>query len=1032
MNERTDGHPEPNVLVDFGLGKLDVTESSLIEVHLSKCQDCCETLLNLKDDTFTGLVRSLPEPLLESLPEVTRTDSPEETEPGNAAGNSPRGAELTGGAVVDNQSSHAETMLERSGEPAEPSRLPEELQDHRRYRIVEQIGKGGMGDVYRAEHTLMNRSVAIKLINSQLVKHPLAVERFRREVQAAAQLNHPNIVTAFDAEQAGDVHFLVMEFVEGTDLATVIQDRGALPIDEACDCIRQAARGLQHAHEKGLVHRDIKPHNLMLVGRAADAGETGGRRAIEPGATEDVCTPETRPTVKILDFGLASFATESAIIEADSTDENDGHTTPLHLTSFGSVMGTPDYIAPEQAQDAHSADIRADIYSLGCTLYFLLSGKTPHAGDSVVEKLRAHAERDPEPIEAVRVDVPDELAEVIRRMMARNPAERFQTPAEVADALADFVDQHRTDSEGGRGESGDSLPAATAEPMRFGLRVLSLAGILSVVAAILAITNRGWIAFQYPEWIAPWLRLGGMASLPVGLVVLLGAFRMKQRTSYQLVVSAVLLSMLPVNPAAIAMLPLTVWLLSLIRRPEIRAMFQPDGLASLPSTAISKPGLRLACLALSALIGAGLLGTLIHFDTDHGELIIEIDDPSLVVRIERDGRLMRIEDEGGLRVTFLPSGEYDIKVLGAREDTVSISKSRVQISRGGKQFITIRHENAVAKTTDQQRIQGTWIAESGELGGQSTPYELIGLQRAVFDGDKLSVVMSGGLTGEGVFDLKTLEEPKQIWLQVKGESGGMRGIYKLEGDQLTLCMNQDRKGKLAAEFVSPAGTMVDLIVLRRETPGRKPVAEISERPADDRKARPKKTGILTSPPQVPPAGLPTGRNLITDPSLEDTATGRLPQSWSAWRDDGPDFKCEVVEGGATGKHCLQISGTGIRGVVFCTSIPLDRSKRFALKGSVRVEGEAGTWAVIKLNYFNKSGWLGVDDRVGVTTSDVDWQFFEKTDISDRYPTATLIVPTCHIEGNGTAWFDDLEVIAWDRDKLPADFDATHGKNNRMK
>jgi hypothetical protein len=198
---------------------------------------------------------------------------------------------------------------------------------------------------------------------------------------------------------------------------------------------------------------------------------------------------------------------------------------------------------------------------------------------------------------------------------------------------------------------------------------------------------------------------------------------------------------------------------------------------------------------------------------------------------------------------------------------------------------------------------------------------------------------------------------------------------------------------------------------------------------------------LTNPPKLPPEGVPVGRNLIVDPSLEETPTGQLPPGWFAWLDDGPNFKCEVVEGGviaidnasgAIGKHCLQISGTGTRGVVFATSIPLDRTKRYALKGRVKVEGEAGTWAVIKLNYFNNTGWLGVDDRAGVTTGDLDWKLLEKTDRADQYPAATLLVPTCHIEGNGTAWFDDLEVIAYDRETLPENFDARHGKNNRMK
>jgi serine/threonine protein kinase len=413
MPEQPARHPDQKVLAEFGLGRLDPSESSWIEEHLGECPTCCDTLLNLKDDTFTGLVRSLPEPADESIPNVQPASTAGGTEVDEALAKTSK-PEATDGAILNAESNHAVTMLVQSGNPIEPSELPDELKDHPRYRIVEQIGSGGMGDVYRAEHRLMNRSVALKLINSQLIKHPQAVERFRREVQAAAQLTHPNIVTAFDAEQAGDVHFLAMEFVEGTDLATVVKHRGALPVDEACDCIRQAAEGLQHAHEKGMVHRDIKPHNLML-------------------------SPDGQ--VRILDFGLAGFATESAILEADSTGADERGTTPLHLTTFGSVMGTPDYIAPEQARDAHSADIRADIYSLGCTLCFLLKGEAPFEADSVVDKLKAHAEQEPPALNDLRDDVPDELADIVSRMMAKEPADRFQTPSAVATALAAFSER---------------------------------------------------------------------------------------------------------------------------------------------------------------------------------------------------------------------------------------------------------------------------------------------------------------------------------------------------------------------------------------------------------------------------------------------------------------------------------------------------------------------------------------------------------------------------------------------------------------
>ena len=413
MSQQPARHPDQKVLAEFGLGRLDPSESSWIEEHLAKCPTCCDTLLNLKDDTFTGLVRSLPEPADESIPDVQPDSKGDVTDIDDPLAKSSK-PEATDGAIPNAESSHAVTMLVQSGDPIEPSELPDELRDHPRYRIVEQIGSGGMGDVYRAEHRLMNRSVALKLINSQLVKHPQAVERFRREVQAAAQLTHPNIVTAFDAEQAGEMHFLAMEFVEGTDLATVVKHRGALPVDEACDCIRQAAEGLQHAHEKGMVHRDIKPHNLML-------------------------SPDGQ--VRILDFGLAGFATESAILEADSTGADERGTTPLHLTTFGSVMGTPDYIAPEQARDAHSADIRADIYSLGCTLCFLLKGEAPFEADSVVDKLKAHADQEPPALNELRNDVPNELADIVSRMMAKDPADRFQTPSAVATALAAFSER---------------------------------------------------------------------------------------------------------------------------------------------------------------------------------------------------------------------------------------------------------------------------------------------------------------------------------------------------------------------------------------------------------------------------------------------------------------------------------------------------------------------------------------------------------------------------------------------------------------
>jgi hypothetical protein len=254
-----------------------------------------------------------------------------------------------------------------------------------------------MGVVYHAEQMLMNRPVAIKVISKTLLERSDTLERFQREVVAAAKLIHPNIVTAYDAERAGDLHMLVMEFVEGQSLDQVLRRRGPLPVVHACVYIRQAALGLQHAHEQRMVHRDIKPQNLML-------------------------TPKGR--VKILDFGLAKLVSENRQQSA--------------LTALNAYMGTPDYSAPEQATDARKADIRADIYSLGCTLYCLLAGRPPFREQTAVQTILAHLEKEPPRLTALRSDIPEELWALVARMLAKQPAQRFQTPGEVAQALLPF------------------------------------------------------------------------------------------------------------------------------------------------------------------------------------------------------------------------------------------------------------------------------------------------------------------------------------------------------------------------------------------------------------------------------------------------------------------------------------------------------------------------------------------------------------------------------------------------------------------
>ncbi|MDA1231158.1 MAG: protein kinase, partial [Planctomycetota bacterium] len=234
MNPSTGNHPDKERLAAFGLGKLSTDESVWIENHLDECDNCNQTLVNLTDDTFAGVVRSLADSPAARRDFAANSD----TEPDVKSGADTPGGERTDDVFADNDGNTSATILLPSSDPVEPMEVPDELKEHPRYCILELIGRGGMGDVYRAEHRLMNRPVAVKLINSQLIRNPQAVERFRREVQAAAQLAHPNIVTAYDAEQAGALHFLVMEFVDGTDLATVVEQDGPLPVSTACDYIR--------------------------------------------------------------------------------------------------------------------------------------------------------------------------------------------------------------------------------------------------------------------------------------------------------------------------------------------------------------------------------------------------------------------------------------------------------------------------------------------------------------------------------------------------------------------------------------------------------------------------------------------------------------------------------------------------------------------------------------------------------------------------------------------------------------------------
>ena len=266
-----------------------------------------------------------------------------------------------------------------------------------RYRILDHLGTGATSQVFLADHPTLDRRVTIKVLSANPAASVL--ERFNRETRVAASLDHPHIVQAYDAVNNGTVTYLVMEYVPGETLAQRVARTGSVPCPEACGLIAQAAAGLDHAHQAGLVHRDVKPANLIV-------------------------TPDNR--VKVLDLGLVLVPG-----------------CQLNLTALnpGAMLGTPDYVAPEQARNGHAVDARADIYSLGCTLYHILSGSPPFPSKSLADKLISHQTSAPKPVRELAPGVPDGVVKVLDKMMAKKPDDRYQSAAEVCDALLPFADR---------------------------------------------------------------------------------------------------------------------------------------------------------------------------------------------------------------------------------------------------------------------------------------------------------------------------------------------------------------------------------------------------------------------------------------------------------------------------------------------------------------------------------------------------------------------------------------------------------------
>ncbi len=366
------GCPAGEELAAFRLGQLPLVSVDDLAGHLEACSECQTRLEGLEAES-DALVDALRQPL--------------ESEPFS---NEP-GCRFALARVL----SRDEPGADFPDEGLFPGRVGQ-------YQLIRRLGRGAMGSVYEALHLRLKRVVALKLLSGQRRTDPLSLARFQREMEAIGKLDHPHIVRATDAGEVEGVPFLVMELVDGFDLARIVKACGPCTTVDACEVIRQAALGLQHAHEHGLVHRDLKPSNLLLG----------------PGGV-----------VKVLDLGLALFQGEYAAGEG--------------LTATGQLLGTFDYMAPEQAEDTHAVDVRADLYSLGCTLYHFLAGRAPFAGAehrTFRSKMRAHAEAAPPVIDSSASPLPVPLQSLLAQLVPKDRADGPATPGALADALGPFTE----------------------------------------------------------------------------------------------------------------------------------------------------------------------------------------------------------------------------------------------------------------------------------------------------------------------------------------------------------------------------------------------------------------------------------------------------------------------------------------------------------------------------------------------------------------------------------------------------------------
>ncbi len=356
-------------LADFASGRVSIQQLDGIAAHVDTCPACQATVSGLEEqpDSFVRDLRDLP-------------------------GEANDGESACQEVVQQLLGQHTASTAARVNPPPMPGAIGG-------YRVLERVGAGGMGVVYKGQHPKLKRLVAIKLLPIQRWAGPAAVARFEREMEVCGALDHPNIVRASDAGEEAGMQFLVMDFVDGLDLSRLVRRMGPLPVADACEIVRQAAIGLSHVHASGLIHRDIKPSNVMV--------------------TQD-------GQVKVLDLGLAMLGEQ--YLEGEN-----------NLTTIGQLMGTLDYMAPEQAADSHSIDARADVYSLGATLFHLITGRAPYGGtqhNSLLKKVVALASSPVPSAAEEREDVPAELDDILCKCLAKDPQQRYASVEQVAESLS--------------------------------------------------------------------------------------------------------------------------------------------------------------------------------------------------------------------------------------------------------------------------------------------------------------------------------------------------------------------------------------------------------------------------------------------------------------------------------------------------------------------------------------------------------------------------------------------------------------------